>query len=308
MKEAIQEYETLSRELAEMIGKSFTFKDIEAIGQDIFGKYSTHKLEGLQSAISISTPNAAKRLVTECRAVHKTEMLLTTLLQLEGNYLNGKRVKLFNIENLLYHIAQSGAVYDYKRRKFMSVDKEKSLLLNWGSLRDGTTYNLTVASVDIAGNSKMVVKYGTKIMEKAYQKLWGFLRQKLAFYDGRIWSWQGDGGLFAFPHKQDINISVVCCMEILCALPVHNLLPDNPITQDIVLRIALDHGKIKFFADTGRIVSETINYAAHLEKNGTEAGGISASNTIYEQLTPRIKKKFTKKHTFEGRKAYSAIL
>lgn len=304
----MKDYVTLDRELIELLRKSFTFKDLETIGQDILGKYSTHDLEGISHTVSISPANAAKRLVSECRKHKKLDFLIVTLVQLDGNYLNDRIVKVANLENLLYHIAQSGSFYDYKRRKFIDIGKDKKLLVNWGALRDGKEYTLTVASVDIAGNSKLVEKYGSSVMEKAYNMLWDYIRQKLAPYDGRIWSWQGDGGLLAFPESQDPNLSVASCIEMILALPIYNLRPDNPIESDIVLRIALDRGPIKFFQDTGRIVSQSINYAAHLEKHGTSPGGISISDEIYNKLTPRLKKTFPSKKKFEERTAYSMSL
>ena len=304
----MNEYETIDRELIEILRKSFTFNDIEIIGNDLFGKYSTHELEGISNTLSISPAAASKRLIAECRKRKKFETLIITLIQLEGNYLNDRIVKIFKLENLLYHIAQSGSFYDYKRGKFIDIKDDKTLLPNWGALRDGREYDLTVASIDIAGNSKLVEKHGSAIMEKSYNLLWKYIRKKLEPYDGRIWSWQGDGGLLAFPFSQDVNLSVASCLEIMLALPIYNLHPSNPIESNIVLRIALDHGPIKFATDTGRIVSQSINYAAHLEKHGTSPWGISVSDEVYEQLSGSMRKIFPKKRKFEERIAYSTVV
>jgi len=305
----MRRYETIERELVEMLSKSFTFNDLEALGKDIFGrKYDTHKLEGLTQRVSISPTTAAKRMVSECAENNKLETLALMLIQLDGNYLNDKIVRVFNLESFLYHQAQAGFIYNYKSRKFIQMSEDRSLMANWGSLKDGKEYTLTVASVDIAGNSKLVEKYGAPLMESVYNRLWEHIRDVLRTYDGRVWSWQGDGGLLAFPRDQDSNLSVLCCMNILLSMPVFNLRPENPIKQDIVLRIALDKGLIKFFSDTGRIVSKVINYAAHLEKLHTKSWGISVSDAIHKELSTQLKRVFADKEKFEDRFAYSRII
>jgi class 3 adenylate cyclase len=186
-------------------------------------------------------------------------------------------------------------------------NQDKEYLPSWGTLKDGKEYSLTVASVDICDNSKLVKKYKPKIMEKVYYELWEYLKNKLSLYDGRIWSWAGDGGILAFRQSNETTESVRCCLEIILSLPVFNLLPNRPIKDDIVLRIGMDCGKIKFFKDTGRIVSDVINYAAHLEKKGTKPNGLSISDVLFKSLTPAMKSIFKTKIEFEGRTAHTFV-
>jgi hypothetical protein len=98
---------------------------------------------------------------------------------------------------------------------------------------------------------------------------------------------------------------VSCTLEVLATLPVFNMQPDKGIADDIQLRIGMDFGKVKFFGDTGRIVSDVINYAAHLEKKGTKPLCVSVSDTLYTHLTPGMKGIFPVEKKFEGRMARS---
>jgi class 3 adenylate cyclase len=298
---------SLRRELTELLGKSLTFKDVETIGSDLFRSYNTHELEKISHNVSISPLNAAKRLVDECERKNKLKELFSLVIQLDDNLLNGRLVKLKNLENLLYHISKTGIYFDFDKHKFVNFSEDKEYLANWGSLKEGKEYSLTVASVDICGNSKLVRKHKQKVMEKVYFELWEYLKSKLSLYDGRIWSWAGDGGILAFRKTAKVSQSVRCCLEILLSLPSFNLMPAKPIKDDIVLRVGMDTGKIKFMKDTGRIVSEVINYAAHLEKKGTEPNGLSISETVYKGLTPELKKVFKTQQVFESRKAYSLV-
>ena len=281
----------LIRDLAETMGKNLTFKDVDAIGGYVFKNhsYSTHSTAGVDKKVSISPLNAARMLIENCEKQHKLKELFAFVFELDGAPLNGRNVRLEGLDTLLYRLSRSGTYYDYTRRAFVDFDKDKNLLPNWGVLKNGKEYEIVVASVDICQNSELVRKHKSAVMEKIYLRLWQFLRHKLDLYDGRLWSWAGDGGLFAFRGQECIVKAVSCSLEILYTMPVFNLRPDKPIPTDINLRIGMDFGPLKYVDDTGRIVSEAINYAAHLEKQGTKPTALSISDAIYAVLPSCLK-------------------
>ena len=166
-------------------------------------------------------------------------------------------------------------------------------------------YPIAVVSADICQNSVLVRKYRPAVMEKVYYALWEFLKRKLDPYDGRIWSWAGDGGLLAFRGEEGVRAGVSCCLEILYTLPVFSLRPGLPIREQMCLRLAMDFGPVKFMEDTGRIVSEVINYAAHLEKQGTAPMALSISDAAYARLPKQMQALFDTEQEFEGRTAYT---
>jgi class 3 adenylate cyclase len=298
--------ETLVKDLSELLGKSLNFKDIEAIGGYLFKNrsYDLHAVAGVDAKVSISPLNAAKILVDEAESQGKLKDLFVFTIELDGSPLNGRVVELQGLENMLYRLTRSGQYYDFSSRKFIDVEDHRSLV-SWGALRDGREYEVAIASIDICQNSELVKKYKTKIMEQVYYRLWEFLKAKLDMWEGRIWSWAGDGGILAFRGEENVPRAVSCCLEILASLPVFNMQPDKPIKEEICLRIALDFGPLKFFSDTGKIVSEVINYAAHLEKKGTRPSRLSISDEVHARLSPAMRKLFAEEMSFEGRTARS---
>ncbi len=298
---------SLVKDITEMLGKSLTFKDVDAVGGYIFKdhSYSTHAIAGVEKGVSISPLNAAKHLVEQCEKKNKLKELFSFAFELEGVPLNGRNVKLEGLENILYRLSRTGVYFDYGKRKFIDIKVDKQSLLNWGALRNGKEYATVIASVDICGNSELVRKHKPGVMEKVYYQLWGFLKQKLDIYEGRIWSWAGDGGLFAFRGEKSIPDAVSCALEILYTMPVFNFQPYKSIKEEICLRIGMDFGPVKFFEDTGRIVSDVINYAAHLEKQITKPGALSISGDIHTRLPAAMKALFPEKQEFEGKTAYS---
>jgi len=298
--------ETLVKDLVEMYGKHLTFNDIQSVGSYLFKDraYSIHAASGTDTKKSVSPLNAARILVEDAEHRDRLQDLFAFTFELDGSPLNSKLVKLDGVENLLYRLSRTGQYYDFGRRRFVQ-EVDYTRLLNWGSLRDGREYPFVIASVDICDNSALVKKHTPRVMEKVYYRLWEFLKTKLDHWEGRTWSWAGDGGILAFRADRGPAQAVSCCLEILATLPVFNLQPQKQIKDEIHLRIGLDSGLVKFFSDTGRIVSDVINYAAHLEKKGTRPRGMSVSETVHVRLPAPMQLMFPRQQKFEGRLAMS---
>jgi class 3 adenylate cyclase len=294
----------LIKDIKELLGGNLTFPEIEEMGRYFIKGFSCHTFMNVNEAVSISPQRAAAMLVDACIERKKTKELLSFTIELDNTPLNGKKVKLEGLENLLFRLYRSGIYYNFDKRKLVSINTDKDTLTNWGALKDGKEYPIIIASIDLCHNSELVEKYGTKVMEKIYYLLWNYLQHKLKFYNGRIWSWAGDGGLLAFRDEGDVTPALQCCLEILFSLPIFNRRPRRPIKNNISIRLALDCGNIKFFSDTGKIVSNIINYAAHLEKKATHPNGISVSENIFSRLDVKMKKIFKRKSSFEGKTAY----
>ncbi len=298
--------ETLVKDLVEMYGKSLTFNDIQYVGSYLFKSrdYSIHAAAGVDPKRSVSPLNAARILVEDAESRDRLKDLFAFTFELDGSPLNSRVVKLDGVENILYRLSRTGNYYDFDRRRFVQ-EADHTRLINWGALRDGREYPFAIASVDICDNSALVKKHKSRVMEKVYYRLWEFLKTKLDHWEGRTWNWAGDGGILAFRGERGPGAAVSCCLEILATLPVFNLQPDKLIKDEIHLRIGLDFGPVKFFADTGRIVSDVINYAAHLEKKGTKPRAMSVSDAVHGRLQVPMQQMFPRQQKFEGRLAMS---
>jgi class 3 adenylate cyclase len=298
---------SLIKELTELIGNNLTSPEIELVGAYFFKNYDTHSLEGISKSITISPHRASKRLVQECVNAKKALDLLAFTIELDSTSLNGRMVRLAELDKLLHKLSRSGFYFDFTRRKLIKLDESSQYLKNWGVLREGREYAMIVASVDICENSKLVKKYKSSIIEKEYHNLLEFMSRKLYEYDGRTWFWAGDGGIFAFRDEEGPAHGVSCCLEILSSLSIYNCLPKRCIEEKIAIRIGMDGGKIKYFSNTGRIISDAINYASHLQQEHTMPGGLSVSQEVYKRLSPPLQCLFKHKKEFEGRPAYSLV-
>ena len=298
---------SLLNETTEILANNFTADEIEELGKIILKQYNGHKAAGVKNHITMSPGKCAYTLVQFINDNKKTFQLIKLLIEMDDSSLNGRFKTIDGLEAYLNKLAKSSIYYDFKKRKLHHSKKDAHEMINWGTLKDGKTYNITVMSLDIVGNSKLVKKYGTKTMEKVYFRLRSFVEQKVLDYEGRIWNFAGDGGLIAFSFKEHITRAVLCALDIRAALSVFNIRPDLQINDNITLRLALDTGKIKFSYDTGHIVSDVINYAAHLEKSGTLPGEISISENVKKELSTKVAKIFSDRGLFEDITYYSTI-
>lgn len=296
---------TLIKELSEIIGKSLKFIDIEGIGKYFFKDYSSHKINKTPETHTISNLLAAKTIVNYCLEKGKLEDLIKFIIELDGNLLNGKTINITGLENFLYALSRSGYYYDFKTRKFVNIKNDNKNMCNWGSLISGKEYMMIIASLDICSSSQLVKKYKSNIIEKVYFLLWEYVNKKIDKYDGRIWSWAGDGGIIAFRTEFGINAAVCCLLEILFSLPVFNGWESKPISDEISLRIGANLGFIKFQEDTGRIISDVINFASHLEKKATQVNNLTITDEIYNNITSNLKKIFKLSNKFEDKIIYN---
>jgi class 3 adenylate cyclase len=278
----------LMNDLVELLAANFKTDEVNELGGLVLGSFDSNEASGTRNHISISSRKSAKLLVDRCSQGSHMASLLKLVIEVDDGIVHGRPVRIDGLEAFLGKLLRAGIRYDFKTRRIVTACKEPGELANWGCLKDGREYDITVISLDIADNSALVRTHGLKKMEKLYYDLFSFLREKLAVADGRIWSWAGDGGIIAFASKDHVSRAVRFALEVQTAIPLFNLTAESDAPVDISLRLGLDSGRIKFSIATGTIVSDVINYAAHLEKKSTQPGCISISSAVYDALSARL--------------------
>ena len=298
---------SLLHHLIELIAELFKPSEINEIGRIIVKDYDNHTATDTKAHITLSTRKCAAALVETCMNENKVDKLVQMIVELDGRTLMGRPVKIDGLELLLHDLSKSGIIYDFHKKKILNNVKDLKELANWGSLKDGREYGMSVMSLDIVNNSKLVKTHGNRSMQKLYYELRLYLQNKIDVYDGRIWNFAGDGGIIAFAFKGHENRSLLCGLDILRGLPLFNMTSVLPLDEMFTLRLGVNTGKVRFFIDTGSIVSDVINYAAHLEKQVAEPGKLTVSHSLKESVEPRIMTIFEKKGVFEDQEYYQTV-
>jgi class 3 adenylate cyclase len=297
---------SIRNELIELISRSFQPKEIEQLGRLLLRAYESNEVSGTPKHVSLGSHKSAGLLVTRCAERRKTEELIKLVVELDGAAILGRQVHLEEVERLLGSLTRSGYHYDFRQRRLVSSCRDPEALADWGCLRDGREYEVTIASLDLAGSSDLVKTHGLRRMEQVYRELWKHLSERLGALDGRVWSWAGDGGIAAFVFDHHVARAVRFALEVQRTLPLFSAMLDDCLPADIALRIGLDTGPVRFAAEPGKIVSDVINYAAHLEKHAATAGTVAVSEAVRDRLPPRLAAYFSFAGRFEERGWYVA--
>lgn len=294
-------------ELVELLALNFKPNEINAIGTNFSRDFDLHRVSGTRSVQSLNARRAAVILVEYLENQNQTLKLIEFLVQIDGGSFMGNPLEIKGIEVYLEKLAQCGLVYNARKRKIVPVKSSIEDSPDWGVLRPGKAYQMTIVSIDISRNSELVKKYGAKQMQKLYAYLWVHIKTKMREYNGRIWAWAGDGGLAAFTFRNHIWDALKFSIEIQATLPLFCAEEHYPIEEPIALRFGLDTGKITFQANTGNIISEVINYACHLEKRISEPGKVAVSENIFKKLNGKATGCFKRHSTFEGTGCYLSV-
>jgi class 3 adenylate cyclase len=297
----------IRNDLIELIAANFKTDAVNQLGQLVLGCFDSNEAAGQRNHISLSPRKCAGLLVDSCEQRGEMPALLKLVVEVDETTVNGRPVRVEGLEEFLGKLIRTGIRYDFKTRKVVAVPRDPKDLVNWGCLKEGREYELSIISLDIAGNSTRVRKMGARRMEKLYYNLWSFLHEKLGGVDGRFWSWAGDGGIIAFALRDHAARAVRFAVEVQSTMPLFNLTASAAASTDVALRLGIDTGMVKFSIDTGKIVSDVINFAAHLEKKSTRAGAISISRTVYDALPQRMASLFRFQGMFEEKDVFSTI-
>ncbi|WP_053228274.1 adenylate/guanylate cyclase domain-containing protein [Spirochaeta cellobiosiphila] len=294
----------LRLELIEILNINFKSNDITEIGKALFRSFDLHDVSDTRTIVTISDRKAAEILVDYVESKNKTSQLIEFLIQIDGLNFQQKPIELQGIEGLLERLSLEGMVYSLSKRKMVKTKEDPGDMVNWGALKDGKSYPVTIVSIDICKNSVLVKKYGDGKMKKLYSSLWMEIRKRMHSYNGRIWHWAGDGGLIAFAMKDHAYNAVRFALEFQSVLPLFLLDPKYPIKDKMALRFGINSGKLTFSMKTGTIVSEVINYACHLEKQFCPEGQVAISGKTLKELPKTYQTSFSSAGKFEGETAY----
>ncbi len=292
----------IKSKLIDIISKHFTNEEIDLIGKNLFGKFNAHFLSGQPFGTILQTSVAAKTLVEYCFQQNKIKELTELIISMglhSGKAIVLRDLEIPEIHELLTLLSSLG--FHFKNNTLVFTEEKD----RWGYLEENKEYYFSYMSIDIVGNSKIQMVYSKDLVEEIYSKLQKLIKIIVEFYDGKIWSWAGDGGLAAFYINQVEEVAVFSAIKILNELSIFNLDPTrNKFNEPIKLRIGIHAGLSVYKQQKGNILSDAINFVAHLEKNYTNANHISISNTIYEKLNPRLQKAFQEKGIFEDKQCY----
>ncbi len=298
--------EPIQNQLVGILAEHLTTEEIDKLGRRLENRFNAHLLSGEPFGLTLRKETAARTAVSHFHAKGMLDRLIVLLLHTDTDpSIVGRNVPIPDLAPLLQRLGSIGLKYDPNQGALIRIahDEEKDL---WGYLKEGEPYHFSFLSIDIAENSRLQNTYPKPDIEIVYTNLFQMISQTVKSFKGKVWTWAGDGGLAAFYLDDKVNDSVRCAIHILLNLINLNLSSQkNKLQEPIVLRIGAHDGLTHYKENKGTILSEAINYVAHLEKKGTQGGHIAISESIYKALLDRQRGIFHSAGEFEGMETYT---
>ncbi len=268
--------------------------------------YDLHRQTGFPTSIPIPTIDAARQITNDLISEDLPIKFVEHLIDIYQNGLMGRKINIHFLPQIMDEISTIGYVYNEQYSIFLERDIGKKTK-SWGILQDGKTYDFSFLRIDIVKNSELVRKYPHKIISAAYSDLKTIVQKQVENRNGRIWDWQGDGGIAAF-YLNDKNInSVLCGMEIILELYMYNLFYCK-LNEPIRIRLAIHTGPCQFSENVSNIQSDTLKRLEEIESKHTKPDNLNLSPGVYSDLGGKLETFFKQNEISRGNYIYSYSL
>lgn len=255
----------LKKLLRDVLIISCNTEQIAYIGREADPKFDLKQVSGFGNHLVIPKQIAADTVLsyfeTETQILH----FLATLYSYEGKGISGGIVVLKDKHKIDKFLEENDLKYDSYLNKFIILQQAKKTE-DWGFLESHKEYKLSFLNLDIIGSSELIKTNVKMDIEATLKHFKNFIWEKTEKYNGRIWRWEGDGGLIAFLDEAGVSNAIRTGLEILYSLPIFNFTKNFLRWENqISIRIAIHFGRATFLENVSLIESEDINIVKQIE-------------------------------------------
>ncbi|MCP4132231.1 MAG: hypothetical protein GY754_14765 [bacterium] len=277
-----------TKSLTESMDTSLMLVFIRHIVED----YNLNKRTGYPESVPIPKSEAARQIVLDLKALGLFPHFVTLLVEAQYSGIMGRKYQINYLKQIVMELNECGFIFDQETRMFVE-DSSKRVSTNWGVLREGMEYFFTFLRIDIVGNSKLVREYTDDIIQSTYSDLGTIVRNAIIKRDGRIWSWEGDGGLAAFYFGNRNLMSTLSAMDILHGLFMYNQV-ECKLKNDLEVRLAVHNGPFDFTGNEEDIKkNEAVKQAIEIEAKYTNPNSATISDVVKTTLDSLLTDQFT---------------
>ena len=284
--------------------ESMNVATMESIMERMIRNYNLHERTGFPLSFPIPNIDAAKQIVDDIIKMGILPHLIGHLIDIHYNGLMGRKLKIPYLREIIKELYDLGFIYDNLNKMFVE-NPEFRKTRNWGALRNNEEYILTFLRLDIVGNSELVRKYPEKTIKATYNDLNRIVEKSMDKRNGRIWSWEGDGGLVAFYFANKNQLATLSGIEISHNLFLYNQM-ECKLDSPLGVRMAIHSG----FCDYSKNIedlnkSETVKQVIKIESKYTKPNSLTISSTVYTSLDSELANHFSPIDAERGTKHYN---
>ncbi len=272
------------------LSRSLSVPHMVKLAQRIIPNYDIHARSGFPPNIPVPRVDAARQIFSDVNSRGFLLKLIESLIDVHYNGDMGREMPIQLLDRVVAEVEAQGYRYSVKEMVFVeAAHREKTM--GWGTLHEGSMYEFAFLRADIVGNTKLVRTYEQDLVLGTFDRVRELIRRNVEKRNGRLWGWEGDGGLAAF-YFLDKNIQATLCgMEIVHELFFFNLLQSR-LPEPLAVRLAVHAGPCKFLSAGKDASNETIRRVELLEAKFTKPASLIVSPGVYTDLGGKLSKFF----------------
>lgn len=220
----------------------------------IIPDYDIYKQTGFPKSFAIPNRDAADAIVQDIVERNMFIQFIELLIILREEGLMSKKLHLPYLNEIIREIYDQGYIYDQENRIFVENPKVRKTT-NWGTLREGEIYTLAFLGIDIINNTGIVKKYPKDTVEQTYTEFSFIVQNICEKRNGRLWNWEGDGGVAAFFLGKKYQDAVLSSMEILNDMFLYNRTICS-LKEHLNFRISIHSGDIEYTGNRNKLLQE----------------------------------------------------
>jgi class 3 adenylate cyclase len=276
----------LSTLFVSALSQSMSVELMEKVARTVIPDYDVHERSGFPSSIPMPRADAARHILKDITREGYFLKLIEALIEVTSRGDMGREVRIPLLSRIVSEVEDQG--YSYSREKGVFIEAgHGARTMGWGTLREGRSYEFALLRVDIAGSSELVRRYPKALIATVYGSLRDLVTRIAEKRDGRIWSWEGDGGLAAFYFMDKTIQATLCGMEIVHELLLQNLL-SGALPEPLRVRLAVHAGPCRFLASAKESGGDTIRRVEMLESTYTAPGSLTVSPGVFTDLGSKL--------------------
>ncbi len=257
-------------------------EQIAYLGREADPKFDLKQVSGFGNHVVIPKQVAADTIISYFETESQILHFIAILYSYEGKGISGGIVVLKDKHKLDKFLEENNLKYDSTLKKFIILQRVKKTV-DWGFLESYEEYKLAFLNLDIVGSSILINTNVKMDIEATLTHFKNFIWEKTEKFNGRIWRWEGDGGLLAFLDEKGVSDAIRTGIEILYSLPIFNFTKNFLRWESqISIRIGIHFGRATFLENVSLIESEDINIVKQLEHS------LGLSNSILITETAMI--------------------
>ncbi len=265
------------------LSESMNVTTMQTLARIYLHNYDLYRKTGFPESIAIPGRDAARQIVTDINQEGYLIQFITTLYDMQNNGYMGKKYSISSIRDIVKGVLDLGYVYDTQNRFFVE-DPRVHRTKNWGILMDGKDYLFTFLRLDIVGNTQLVKNYEKDLIKSVYSDVRQMFETGVNRFNGRIWNWEGDGGLAAFFFSNTNLAATLTGLQFINDLFIYNTM-ECKLDRPVELRLAVHTGRCEYRENEEALLNnDIIRKTMAIEADCTKPNSLTVSNVVYITL------------------------